>query len=308
MGVPGGRLTLVSGQSTMSLDVTSPTLWYAPDKSDSYPNLDAMLVWQQITFSSSPIDPVGASMAGGSKWTAGTSRDVFGLASGTICTGPTWAAPDLTSRSLVRYNGVLVNSVALTCDTSAASSIVVPQYQGTYLGSINNSVAGQLTAQFSYGQNRKFEIWNAYNQIDVVLHTGFNIPTTVPTNQYPAWVPFNNDPLNRANVFTGLPTHVDIVYHQNGFVNSQSGPAGTIAIVGWNGVGLGHCTVNSSDTNTVAGSVGGVAEYSNSAAVGLNTATMFVAKANAATSTLFGGIASWPSPEGNSVLLAKYKG
>lgn len=309
---PRGRLTLVSGQPEMTADVTSSTVWYSPyGGGNSFPVLDASLAWQMIPYTATAIDPVGASMAGGSKWMAGTSRDIFGTSTGAICSGPAWPASDRASRLLVKYNGIDVNSAILTCDTSASASVSCPQYQCTYLGSINSSVAGQLTAQFSYGQNRKFEIWTAYhlNQIEIALHVGFIIPTTVPNNQYPAWVPFNNDALNRANVFTGMPTMVDIIYHQNGFVNTTGGPSGTIAVVGWNGVACGHATVNSSDTSTVAGSVGGVAEYINSAAVGLNTATMFVAKANATASTLFGGTVSPGfSVEANSVLLAKFKG
>lgn len=314
--LPGGRLTLVSGQPIMSADVTSATLWYAPYNSDSYPALDATLAWQTVRFSPSPIDQVGASMAGGAKWTAGSSRDIFGTATGAICSGPAWPAADRASRLLVRYNGIDVNSATLTCDTSASASVSCPQYQCTYLGSINSSVAGQLTAQFTFGQNRKFEVWTAYNwnQVDITLHVGYVIPTTVPTNQYPNWQPFNNDALNRANVFTGLPTAVDVAYHQNFFVNSSvGGPTGVIALVGWDGVDLGFHAIATSDTSTMASTIGGVARYINSSAVGLHAATMMVAKANAANSTVFGGVTIGPpnnytSMEGNSVLYAKYKG
>jgi hypothetical protein len=156
--IPGGRLTLASGKAVMDADTTSTTLFYAPYNSDTFPVLDGSLVWQIKTFSTSPTDQVGASMAGGARWAAGSSRDVFGSISGTICSGPAWPAPDLPSRKLVRYNGVLVNSIAVACDTSASASISCPQFQCTYLGSINSSVAGQLTAQFSYGpiENLRF--------------------------------------------------------------------------------------------------------------------------------------------------------
>jgi hypothetical protein len=311
--LPGGRPTLVAGQPIMSSDVTSATVWYAPYKTDTYPNLDATLAWSDVTFSSSPTDQVGPSLACGPKWGAGTSRDIFGLSNGTLCSGPAWTAPDLTNRGLIRYNGILVNSGPLNADTSATTSVYVPPYQGTYLFSIHNSAACQLTAHFSFGQDRKFEIWSPYNQIDITLHVGVVIPTTVPTNQYPNWQPFNNDHLNRANVFTGLPTHVDVSYHQNFFCNTLSGPSGLFALIGWDGVDLGFHVALSSDTNTVAGSGGGAARYLNSASVGLHTATMMIAKANVATSTAFGGVQIGPpnnytSVEGNSVLYAKFKG
>lgn len=318
--LPGGRLTLVSGKPVMDADWTSSTVWYAPYNSDSYPALDATLTWQTVRFSASPVDQAGASLTGGSKWTAGTSRDIFGTGSGAICSGPAWPASDRASRLLVRYNGIDVNSAAMTCDTSASSSVSCPQYQCTFLGSINSSVAGQLTAQFGYGQNRVFETWTAYswNQIDIILHTGVILATGTfkPTNQYPAWAPYNNDPLNRANVFTGLPTLVDVTYHQNSFINSSiGGPTAVLAMVLWDGVNSGFTCIGSSDTSTVAGDQSCAAHYLNSASVGLHTATMGVAKANAASSTLFSGNGSLnnaPTPpysvEGNSVLFARFKG
>jgi len=316
--IPGGRLTLVSGKAVMDADTTSTTLFYAPYNSDTFPVLDGSLVWQIKTFTTSPTDQVGASMAGGAKWAAGSSRDVFGSISGTICSGPAWPASDLPSRKMVRYNGVLVNSIAVTCDTSASASISCPQFQCTYLGSINSSVAGQLTAQFSYGTDRKFEVWTAYaqNQINITLHVGLIGGDYIPSNQYAAaspnagFLPFNNNTTVRANVFTGLPTHVDVAFHESAFINSLSGPSGTLAAIGWNGVVSGYWTINSSDNNLEADSAGGVARYSNSAAVGLNTAGMYIAKANTATSTIRGGASSppWTTKELNSCLLATFKG
>ena len=137
----------------------------------------------------------------------------------------------------------------------------------------------------------------------------------IPSNQYAAaspnagFLPFNNNTTVRANVFTGS-THVDVAFHESAFINSLSGPSGTLAAIGWNGVVSGYWTINSSDNNLEADSAGGVARYSNSAAVGLNTAGMYIAKANTATSTIRGGASSppWTTNELSSVLLATFKG
>jgi hypothetical protein len=317
--LPGGRLTLVAGDPVMSagVDVTSPTLWYAPYNNDSFPVLGITGNWATITFSSSPTDTIGPSISGGAKWSAGTSRDVFGTVTGAICTGPAWPAPDLASRQLARYNGLLVTAAAIPCDTSASDAISCPQYQCTYLGSINSSVTGQLTVHFSYGLNRRWEVWSAHNQIDVTLHVGLIGGDYVPTNQYGSslpnagFLPFKGNYGTVANVFTGLPTKVDVAWHENSFINSAvGGPSGTLAAIGWNGVVCGYWAINSSDTSNLEDSAGGVAHYVNSNAVGLNTAGMFVAKANASNSTIRGGasVPPWTTNELNSVLLASFRG
>ena len=302
---------------TIGVDVTSPTLWYAPyGGGDSFPVLDGALTWQSVRYTSSGTDQVGAALTGGAKWTAGSSRDIFGTSTGAICSGPVWPAPDRAARHLVKYNGIDVNSAALTCDVSASSSVSCPQYQCTYLGSINSSVAGQLTANFSYGKNRKFEVWTAYNwnQIDIVLHVGAtDVVQYNPTNQYQAWQPFGpgaGDPLNRGNPFTGLATLVDVTYYQSGFVISSSGPSGFIALVGWDGVAVGYYNKFSHDDSVNAEGTSGHARHMNNNTVGLHMATMLVAKANASTTTLWGAAPAptWPFPNINHEMLIRYKG
>lgn len=314
---PGGRLTLVQGQPLMPADVTSATVWYAPyDGGDSYPNLDSALTWQVVPYTASPIDSVGASLSCRSKWSAGQSYDVFGLAGGIIGTGPAWPASDDASRNLIRYNGIKVNNTTLMIDLSSTSNILVSRHQATYLGSIHCSVTGQLTANFSNGQDRKFEVWTAYscNQVHIVQHVSQTIAsgTWTPTNKYQnGFVPYNNDPTNRANIFTGDLTLVDVTYHQNMFVNSSvGGPSGAIAVIGWNGILAGHGECFSSDTPYIAGSNTGAAHYSNSAAIGLNVVTMLCACVNAPNTVLFsGGNAGISSLyEGNQVMFARYLG
>lgn len=309
---PAGRLTLVAAHPLMTADVTSQTLWYAPyDSGNSYPNLDGSLTWQNVVYTASPTDQVGASISCAGL-VAGNSYDVFGLANGSIGFGPAWTASDDASRGLIRYGGIKVNSAPLT--VSGAS---VPQYQATWLGSVHCSVSGQLTAHFNYGQDRKFEVWTAYaqNQVDIVLHVGetLNSGVFVPTNSYQGhnFLPFNGDATNRANVFTGAPTLVDVTYHQNMFINSAvAGPSGAIAEIEWNGLPVGFQECFSSDTATMESTTSGAARYMNSCALGLNIATMTVACANHPTSTVFSGVAGVTNEyaEANQVMLVRYRG
>jgi hypothetical protein len=310
---PGGRLTLVQGQPLMSADVTSTVLWFAPyDGGASYPNLDATLTWQDVSYTASHIDPVGASVSC-TNLVAGSSYDVFGLAGGSIGFGPAWVAPDDASRRLLRYDGIKVNSVPL-----AIGGVTVPQYQATYLGSVHCSVGGQLTAHFSNGQDRKFEVWTAYgcNQTEIVLKVVDALASGVwvPTNEYKNqnWVPFNNDPTNRATPFTGEQTPVDVMYHQNMFINSGlGGPSGLLAQIGWDGVAVGFTEVNSSDQQNMASALGGSAHYVNPTSNGPHTATMLCAAANTPTSVEFSGVAGTANPdytESNQVMFVRYWG
>jgi hypothetical protein len=319
-----GRPTLVAGDPKMSADVTSDTLWWSPVLGDYFPVLDAAGVWQSANFVTGPTDQVGASLSCGPvKWQAGNCYDLFGISLspgiGIIGTGPAWPASDLTSRKLTRYNCLLVNDSPMLIDTSAAASSMIPQYRATYLGSISVSIAGQLTVHFSQGQARRCEIWSEWNQVDRVLQVvDLNTPEWVPTNGYPGghvptpgWVPFNNDANNCAYPFAGLPEKIDIDYRQNGFVNSMvAGPSGLIAVVLWDGVCVGHVMSVSSDAPYTANSYGGCgAKYIDPAFIGLHSATMGCAKANATASVFLGGGPSSPdSTEGNHVLFACFKG
>lgn len=112
-----------------------------------------------------------------------------------------------TSRNLARVGGMLVNSAAIGA---------VNANEGTYLGSIHiDAEGGQCTAHFSYGPRRKFGVWNAYNQVPVILKAGIDFPPYptspvpgstgyTPAAIYPAWGPAAQDTGNSLTVFTGL--------------------------------------------------------------------------------------------------------
>lgn len=151
-----------------------------------------------------------------------------------------------------------------------------------WVGSINISIAGQLTVNISEGYDRKWEVYNAWNQRDIILTviTQEKDLAYCPINQYPAWHPFNGNSLDRGTVFTGEPVAVDVVYLQGGYLNTTAGSYGLLNAIGWNGVAAGEWGGGGHDDLSFVGGVKGFAHLVETVAVGPNTVTMFVAAAN----------------------------
>lgn len=209
-------------------DYSSAVLHYPPFESDQVPLFDGT-DWASYPFTSGPLDTAGLSMAGGSKWTAGSKRDVFVTSNeGTpvLGTGPAWPADSVASRGLARRNGLWVNSAALSLDVSASAALSVPEHQATWVGSIDIGTAGVLEAKFTLGQNRRCDVWNVYHQREILLGVGCppassSLPVVwLPTNQFPTLVAFNNDLNNSGRYFTGLPQNIDREYSQSCFINT----------------------------------------------------------------------------------------
>lgn len=307
--LPGGRLTLLAALPEMPQsgpDISSTTLFYAPYKGGWAP-VYTPSGWSLTEITSGPTDQVGRSLSCGAKWTANSQRDIFITSGGVLGSGPAWPGPSHADRGLSRYNGMLVNQSPMVLDISASESVTVPAAQATYLGSINiGAVAGTLTAATAYGQNRRVDVWNAYQQVPVTLFVGAKPPAGQliiwplgGTNcQYPNYVPFNMDTNNKAIVFTGLPTKVSMVYRQGGFINGQGLGAGIgyMSVIKWNNLSNGFAGlvgtqgIISTDTAGLTFSNKGDAAYTNPDAVGSNTAAMFIGGVtNYSGVTLFGG-------------------
>lgn len=77
-------------------------------------------------------------------------------------------------RRLTKFDGIDVNDAAMTVRTGASTTVSVAQYEGTYLGTIaiDAGAAGQITAHTTYGPDRVYNVWNAYNQRRIVLRAG----------------------------------------------------------------------------------------------------------------------------------------
>ena len=175
--MPQGYLTLTSGTPVITGDVTAATsVFYTPFRGNLCPvyNGSSFVLFtfseQTLTLSSSQ--------------SANSIYDVWAFSDSgvfTIGTGPAWST--ITAGSGARgsgagttqlqlINGINVNAVSLTA-RNGATTYSVSANQATYLGSIfMDGSAGQITCHRTYGQSRKWGVWNAYNRVPIYLKAG----------------------------------------------------------------------------------------------------------------------------------------
>jgi hypothetical protein len=253
----GGRLTPTPGVPVLTADaIASSTLGYSPVDGDSI-----LINGTLVTFLSGPTDQVG--------WIL----NIAGLAVGQyhVFASPTGLCTLPFSTVLTRNCGILVD----------------PATNNPWLGGISISVAGQVTCHLSEDYNRKFEVYNGYNQklIAARMVSQERDLGYCPTNEYivdnaPNFHYFHNNPLDCINIFTGAPEVVDVTYSQDKFVDSLTGAYGLISAIGWNSLTpVGSWSGGTQDATGFAGAVDRIARYVNPAAVGANIAYMLIAAA-----------------------------
>lgn len=174
---PSGRLTLVSGQPVMNSDqIGAAAVLYTPYLGNTTP------IYNGSAFTTQAFSEL--TLALNSNHLSNTAYDVFIINNSgviTLVTGPAWSnssagtstrGTGAGSTQLSRLNGINVNAVAMT-GRNGSTTYSVSANQATYLGSILiDGTAGQVSCDFSYGQSRKFGVWNAYNRNKIVLQAG----------------------------------------------------------------------------------------------------------------------------------------
>lgn len=174
--------------------------------------------------------------------------------------------------------------VAVNSGVISTSAFNPARSDPNYVGSINLSVAGQLTTNMPYGKARGWGVWNAYNQKEISLQVGIPGPAgsyaayylNASGDTYPTWQLFGTDPASYGVVFTGLPVPVDIEYVQQGFLTW--GPTLMIAGIGWNSTTFASGEwgqTQHDDANTVTLQTAR-AHYVNLNALGANKVQMLV--------------------------------
>ena len=302
--VPQGYLTPVSGTPIITGDSVSATaIYYTPFQGDwAVVHNGSILV--AYKFSELPLI-LSASQA------ANNIYDVFLAWNGgtpVIGTGPSWAAGSggsITAGScargtgaggaaLTRSGGVMVNaaSMSLIYNTgSGNNTITVPLGQGVYLGSLfMDGTAGQVTCHRSYGQSRKFGIYNTFNQQPISLKAG---------DPNASW-PYNTSSLRAANgnsansstVFCGLANcQIKSDLNSRGYYLGSGAPSAIQNGIGWNStsVASGLVGFNQSYDQAVIYQpiVQLLAEYTALPALGINVVTMLEA-GNGSTSSFYG--------------------
>lgn len=248
--------TLLSGQLTLALT----TAQVASNIYDIY-----------IAFNGgSPVIGTGPS------WAAGTS--------GSVAAGSCARGTGTGGSALVRTQGIWTNAAAmsLTYNLGAGNiSLAVPANQGVYLGSIFiDSTAGQVSAYLSYGQSRKWGVWNAYNRQPILMQAGDSTASwTYNTPNTPR--PSNNSSSNSIATFVGLPEEpVSVVFDQtvSGGTNGASATAQWKIGVGWNntngfsGKQMTASVATGASSNAVSIGTSGPATYTAPPALGINNA------------------------------------
>lgn len=293
VAIPEGVLTLTSGTPVISSDVIAATsVFYTPYKGQLCPVYNGTQFLNQV-FAEQTLTLV-------SNHLASTLYDVFAfLNSGTftIGTGPAWTnntagsctrGTGASTTQLQRLNGILTNQQSMTA-RNGASTFTVAANQGTYLGSIFiDGTAGQVTCHRSYGQSRKWGLWNNYWRQPVILNAGDSTSSwTYATNTIR---PSNNATANSMTTFTGLaeefcalsftqltaPASANVTQVNIGIgYNSTTAFTGTIVNQKWivsSGVAQGTFT----------------ALYDAPPALGINVVTSLEDAANAQTATFSG--------------------
>jgi hypothetical protein len=297
---PQGYLNLV-GQATgdvlqPSTDVTGvSTVFYSPFVGNTLP------IWNGSVFKSLIFSELTATLtAAGSP--SNTIQDSCVFSNNgvpTLVTSPSWTTVTAGSGNrgtgagtpqLTRLQGIWVNAVTMI-GYNGLSSFSIPANQCTYVGSLSiDATAGQVSAYRTWGQSRKFGVWNAYNRQQIYLLAGDSTGTITPSGG--SFAALNGNSANVAFGFTGLPEEAISANYLNiaNATYSSNTSSASIAI-GINSTsstsGLTGTFAAGNTTTTGNGSGSAAANYTLPPTIGINAFQMLNARTN--TGTLSGG-------------------
>jgi len=241
---PQGYLTLTSGTPIITGDVTAATtVYYTPYVGVLVPIYNgtsfiptSIVTELQLTLTSSHVASNiydfyifslngVATLGTGPSWSAGTA--------GSITAGSCARGTSTGGAALSRLNGILTNAASMTIRYgNGTTTTTVAANQATYVGSMFvDGTNGQVSCYRSWGQSRKFGIWNAYNRAPIILKAG---DSTTSWNYNSATVRASNgSSANSLTIFAGLAEEE----YNLGFVQSVSSgtsAAGFLLGIGYN--------------------------------------------------------------------------
>lgn len=295
---PQGRLTPVTATPIIASDSTAATaIYYTPYIGNIVPIYNGSS-YTQFTFSELTLSLV-------SSHSANSIYDVFVFSNSgvvTLATGPSWGTATAGSGArgtgagttqLSRINGLYVNAVQIT-GRNGSTTYTIAANQATYLGTIFMDASnGEVTCHVSWGQSRKFGVWNAFNRRPIVLIGGDSTSNwTYATATIRA---ANGDSANKITTLAGLPE--EAIFAQLNQAAQSSGAAGVTI-----GIGLNSTTVMSGTTAVSAvGLVNHLAQYTVAPGIGINNLQALENASSASSVTLFGA-------QGRMNLTAQYMG
>lgn len=296
---PQGYLTPVSGTPIITGDAIAATsIYYTPYKGILVPiyngttlistsivselsytltsSLSANNIYDCFIFSLNGVVTLGT----GPSWAAGTS--------GSITPGSCARGTGTGGTSLSMIQGILTNTVSMSIRYGdGTNTITVAPNEATYVGSIwIDGTNGQVTCHRSFGQSRKFGLWNAYNRVPIRLLVGDS--TTSWTYNSSTVRPANNNTANSGSSFTGLAEEwIDSSYFaaqphfgNNGFADAIG--LGFNSTTAFSGFYYNTSADNSGGTGTVS------SRYEASPSLGINTVTCLESASASTTTTFFG--------------------
>jgi hypothetical protein len=331
---PEGRLTLTSNTPVLITDTTGQgTIYWTP-----YTGLWTPIHNGQTIIPYQLAGELAFIMS--SSQAANQIYDIFlayNAGSPVIGAGPTWGAgtggnvtagtcargTGANGTSLTKLNGITVNAVSLTLaynNGTTSGNLTVAANQGIYLGTVFiDATAGQTTCHFSFNQNRKFGLWNAYNRVPIVLkagdstanwvgsgvsiHAQNNVPASWNSNEYNQG---SGTACNGLIVLQGLaeePIKLEFIERISFTVGGTATGGGEIGI-GLNSVSVTSGTIGFFDGAAVSSTLSGLssplAQFLSPPLLGINTFTALELPLGSGC-TFFG-------TEANAVLSGQWRG
>lgn len=218
----------------------------------------------------------------------GTLRLVTGTAWNTATAGSGARGTGAGTTELTRLKGLLVNKNQMTV-RNGATTYTMAAMHGLYVGSLYiDGSAGQVTCHVSFGQSRKWGVWNAYNKKKICLKGGDS--TGSWTYGTATLRPSNGSTANSVSAFAGLPEAVRAEFKQHHSNNGSAQPM-TIA-VGVNSTttasGLAARRLGLGATYTDFGTMVGPATYDDFLSIGVTTFTSLEQSSSGGSPTFFG--------------------
>lgn len=243
---PQGYLTMTSGTPVIATEVVAGTaLYYTPYTGNLVP------IYNGSTMIPTTFAELTLTLA--AQHLASQIYDVFVFSNSgvvTLATGPAWTTATAgagargsgaSTTELTRLNGYWVNNVQIT-GRNGATTYTIAANRATYLGSIYmDGTNGQLTCHRSFGQSRKWGLWNAYNRQPIILKAGDS--TASWTYNSGTVRASRGDSTNSLTIFSGLQEETyDIQFSQNSTNASDTSLVNTGFTIG---IGLNSTTVMS---------------------------------------------------------------
>ncbi len=308
---PQGRLTLTSATPILVTDASAQsTVYYTPYIGNLVPIYDGSN-FIATAFSELSMVMSGANFAASAIYDlfvvndSSTVRLGIGPVWGTLTAGSGARGTGAGTTELQRLNGILTNKVTMTLRYSASSTVSVAANQATYVGSIfMDGTNSQVSCHASYGQSRKWGLWNAYNRMPLFLQAGDGTASWSYTTA--SYRPSNNSTANSLSVFVGLAEEaVKTDFIQRQTVIATSSAIVAQSSVGWNSTTAASGTVGYSDflvgaaANGINANVTTAANYILVPPIGVHVVTAL--EYGAVTTTFYG-------TQTHMKLLAQWKG